>query len=372
MGVLWSKSGSVEFDNDGVVAPGAKAYFFSGGTTTPAATYSDAAESSARTHPVVADANGRWPNVFIPYQTSYDVQVTTSTGTQLYYPTQIPNADPVEAAGDTVDDTQLLQTGDVIWTPKTGTRSGFVRLNGLTIGSATSGATERANADCEDLFTFYWNSMANAQVAVSGGRGASAAADWAANKTVTLLNGRSAALIGLDDMGNSAAGLLPISGVFLNGNSTTVGSVLGENTHTMTEAEIKGHTHTFSATTDSNGAHTHTGTISAGSAHSHTGSTNNHLHTYDFPDFETVGISYQAGGSTFNVRQYKNTNSSNNTGQTSAAFTTDNESTHTHTLTVDSGGSHTHTVAGTSGSTGSATAFNTVQRSILGTHYQKL
>jgi hypothetical protein len=399
MGVLWSKSGSVEFDNSGAVAAGAKAYFFQGGTTTPASTYSDAAESSARTHPVLADANGRWPNVFIPYQTSYDVQVTTSAGTQLYYPTNIPNADPIEASEDSVDDNQLLQTGDVIWAPKTGDRTGFVRLNGRTIGSASSGATERANDDCEDLFLYYWNNLANGQAAVGGGRGASAAADWAANKTIALLNGRSASLMGLDDMGNSAAGLLPISGIFVNGAATTVGSLLGENTHTMTEAEIRAHTHTFSGTTSSDGAHTHTGSTSGGSAHSHTGTvdsggshthtgtTDAHSHTVvayvlnqvtaqsdsTDPDFNaltngtTLGTSGTTNTSNANVNFTTDSGGSHN-----HTFTTDNESSHTHTFTTDSGGAHTHTYSGTTSSTGSSTAFNTVHRSLLGTWYQKL
>jgi hypothetical protein len=34
--------------------------------------------------------------------------------------------------------------------------SGLVRLNGKTIGSATLGATERANNDTKDLFTELW------------------------------------------------------------------------------------------------------------------------------------------------------------------------------------------------------------------------
>jgi hypothetical protein len=88
----------------------------------------------------------------------------------------------------------------------TGVLSGFVRANGRTIGSATSGATERANADTSALFLYLWGTDAN--LAVSGGRGASAAADYAANKTIALPDWRGRALAGLDDMGNSAAGRL--------------------------------------------------------------------------------------------------------------------------------------------------------------------
>jgi hypothetical protein len=108
--------------------------------------------------------------------------------------------------GGTVDPTTILATGDMKLVYNTGVLTGFVRANGRTIGSATSGASERANADTSALFTFLWNADAN--LAVSGGRGASAAADYAANKTITLPDYRGRAVAGLDDMGNSAAGRL--------------------------------------------------------------------------------------------------------------------------------------------------------------------
>ncbi len=79
--------------------------------------------------------------------------------------------------------------------------SGYVFGSGLTIGNAASGATGRANADTVALFTLLWNSWANAQAAVSGGRGANAAADFAANKTITLPNLCGAVIAGLDNNG---------------------------------------------------------------------------------------------------------------------------------------------------------------------------
>ncbi len=44
---------------------GAELYFFEAGTTTPKASFSDVAETVAQTHPVLADANGRFPAIFI-------------------------------------------------------------------------------------------------------------------------------------------------------------------------------------------------------------------------------------------------------------------------------------------------------------------
>lgn len=77
-------------------------------------------------------------------------------------------------------------TGDAKLTFKTVADTGWVLMNDGTIGNATSGATTRANADTSALFTLLWNNTANADCAVSTGRGATAAADYAANKTIAL------------------------------------------------------------------------------------------------------------------------------------------------------------------------------------------
>lgn len=70
----------------------------------------------------------------------------------------------------------------------------FLLLQGGTIGSATSGATVRANADTVNLFTHLWDSLDNTNypiqdsAGVATTRGASAAADFAANKRFPLLD----------------------------------------------------------------------------------------------------------------------------------------------------------------------------------------
>lgn len=77
-------------------------------------------------------------------------------------------------------------TGDVKLTLKTVADTGWVLMDDKTIGNAASSATGRANADTVTLFTLLWTNTADAQCAVSTGRGASAAADYAANKTIAL------------------------------------------------------------------------------------------------------------------------------------------------------------------------------------------
>lgn len=80
---------------------------------------------------------------------------------------------------------------------------GWVFANGQTIGNAVSGAIGRANADTAPLFTLLWNSWADAQAPVSGGRGANPAADFAANKTIQLPDLRGRTAVAPDAFGGS-------------------------------------------------------------------------------------------------------------------------------------------------------------------------
>lgn len=338
----WEKSGIIERDNNDIRAPGALARFFVGGTTTPLTVYSDAAETTPHAHPLEADGNGRWPTVFIPFCTSYDEKVTTSGGTQLYYPTLIPNPDPVEASEDSVDDAELIQTGMIVFDPAGGTKTGFVRCNGRTIGSAASGATERANADTEALYTRNYNAHADSILAVSGGRGASAAADFAANKPMALFNMRSGGFLGVDDMGNSAEGI-GSAATYTTGNATTGGSIGGKNDHTLTTAQLASHEHSLSGLSTNN----------AGS------------HGHSIVDNRTWTIRTTNAGA----------GSNSSTAAAGASGTVNNQP----NVDVDAGlnitntvADHAHTLAGNATAAGGGTAHNNVQKSLLGTFYQKL
>lgn len=121
-------------------------------------------------------------------------------------------------------------TGDVKITLKTVADSGWVLMNDGSIGNAASGGTTRANADTSALFTLLWNNTVNADCAVSGGRGGSAAADFAANKNIALPKalGRAIACFG------AGSGL----------TSRTLAKIFGEENHQLTLAELASHTHT--------------------------------------------------------------------------------------------------------------------------------
>jgi len=122
--------------------------------------------------------------------------------------------------------------------------AGYVLGCGKTIGSASSGATERANADCQALYYLIYASMADAQAPVIGGRGASAAADWAANKPITVPDVRGRGLIGKDDMGGTPANRVTIAGSGLSGSTSGIAG--GAQNHTLSVGEMPSHTHTDS------------------------------------------------------------------------------------------------------------------------------
>lgn len=236
MAVLWDKSLVPWHDASNAPYTGAKAYFFDVGTTTPQITYTDAALSIPHDHPVVALGNGWFPPVFLPDQSSHRLRILDGGNNVLWDVDNIsvPTTTPPDIPNSETPTEQLFQTGDMKIRWSTTAPTGWVRVNGRTIGSAASGATERANADCEDLFVFLWNN--DSSLAVSGGRGGTATGDWAADKTIALPDPRGCALVVLDSFGNSAAGR--VTDAVLGEDSDTLGSRGGSQTHVLTLAQL--------------------------------------------------------------------------------------------------------------------------------------
>lgn len=321
-GTLFGLGMSQRVDSNGKPAVGWLLYVYAANSSTPAQTFQDTALTVPNPFPIEADANGMLPPFWVA-DGSYRARGTTNDGSQIYF--DIPSVQSIgpssgAAPSGGVDPTAIFQTGDLIWIDIQGTRSGWVRDNGRTIGSATSGAAERANADCQALFQYLWNNFSNTICPVGGGRGASALADWNANKQISTPDKRGGIAGGLDDMGNSAAGRFA-NVPFQSGNATTAGSVAGEPTHNLSAAELPPHTHT--ATVNDPGHH-HSINMTSGSGNiSNTGG--------------TLGSSGNSG--TFFE------------GNTADAFTG-------ITVTVTGGGS--------------STSHNNVQLTVLGTFYRKL
>lgn len=98
-----------------------------------------------------------------------------------------------------------LPTGAVQQFVQTTAPTGWLKMNGQSIGNASSGATGRANADTAALFAVLWSNMAQADATVqdSAGstvsRGASATADFAANRRIVVPDMRGEFSRGLDD-----------------------------------------------------------------------------------------------------------------------------------------------------------------------------
>lgn len=243
----------------GLPYSGARAGFFEASSNTPITVYQDYGLGTAHPNPVIADAYGRFPPIFISEAVGfYRLRLTTSGGVVLplgdsgdFDIDVLPVIGPVEGEGGgaevPVDPNSVLTTGDVIWTPAKTTRAGFVRMNGRTIGSGSSGAAERANADCEDLFTYIYNNFSNTLCPVTGGRGANAAADFAANKPIATIDMRARGPFGLDDMGNSAASRLSGLTFGSGGTATTGGANGGASTKTLAIAELPPHPHAQTA-----------------------------------------------------------------------------------------------------------------------------
>ena len=362
MGSLWNRSSTVERFADDIRAAGAQAFFYDGGTTTPLTVFRDAGEGSAFPNPVVADAHGRWPDVFVPYIVGYDVRVLTAENVQLTFTQQIPNPDPVNVTVTGSSDNSI-QTGMIHAELVNTVKAGYVRLNGRTVGNASSGATERANADTSALFSYLWNNLADDVATVSPARGSSASSDYAANKNISLPDMRGFAFIGLDDMGNLPSGNF---GGLVNeldgGDFTRAGVFGGVDELFMTADQMAPHSHVGG--TSSTGAHVHNvevdGTTSpADTDHTHdwgggfTTGSGAHAHNYATPG--TASISASGGGTGISVAALTNTGTTSpesppHTHSVSVGGTTSGMSTnHEHTLdaigVTDEQGIHSHILA---------------------------
>ena len=77
----------VPLTNAGNVYPGAKAFFYRSGTSTPKNTYTDASLTTSHANPVVADGGGMFPMVFLD-TSDFEYRVTLKSSTDLLIYTQ--------------------------------------------------------------------------------------------------------------------------------------------------------------------------------------------------------------------------------------------------------------------------------------------
>ena len=229
------------YDNASPHAPldGGLLYFYAAGTTTPQSAYQDISLTIPWPNPITLDSGGNVPQLF--FADGYiKFRLANSAGVTQIAADYVLVLGPTAGSGaaPSVDATTILGTGDLKVKYGTGSVTGFVRANGRTIGSATSGASELANASAQALFEYLW--AVDANLTVSTGRGASANADWTANKNIALPDWRGRTIFGLDDMGNSAAGRLTAS--YFGTAATVLGAAGGSESKVLVTGNLPPYT----------------------------------------------------------------------------------------------------------------------------------
>ena len=139
----------------------------------------------------------------------------------------------------------VTPTGTVLQTIALAAPSGWIVLDGRTIGAPASGAAFAGTA-AEALFLMLWDSIVTSPIFDSAGgptgRGASGPADWAANKRLALPNARSRMLIG----SGQGPGL----------SHRPQGGIGGAEFHQLTWSEMPAHTHNIAISSGADGGFT--------------------------------------------------------------------------------------------------------------------
>lgn len=200
-------------DASGILS-GAKIYFYLEETSTLDPAYSDAALTSALPNPVICDSGG--------FPTSDgNSRVTVWRGTANYRiklaksdDTTVWDFDNQPGAQVSASSAQGFEVGLIIpYSFLTAPSSKWLPLNGGTFGSANSGSSLRASdsQDTVSLYTGWWTTFDNTRAPIldSSGtpttRGVSAAADFAANKRLPLLDVCGRSMFFADNMGGVAS-----------------------------------------------------------------------------------------------------------------------------------------------------------------------
>jgi microcystin-dependent protein len=250
-------------DVNGRPLSGCKLFIYVAGTiATPQSIFTDASLTTLLPNPLTCDTTGRIPMFYLGTPAVH-VRLTDAGGVQIYdYPSMIVLGAPSTGGGGgggPVDPTTIFSTGDIKFRSSLETLTGWVVLNGTTVGSAFSGASQRANADTLNLYSYLWANCADNHCPVATGRGGTAAADFNANKAIGLPDFRGRTPVGLDSMGAAPANRLVAANITSGGGDTinTPNATGGEGMHTLLLAEMPIHNHTATSVVTDPG-HTHT------------------------------------------------------------------------------------------------------------------
>lgn len=334
--------------SDGKLQIGAKIYVFDAGTNTPRDAFSDALSGAKYAQPIYTDSSGCIPPIWVGNNPIKLVITSFKDGVIRTVDNINVVTSSTTGGGGTPAPATDIPSGFMLPAHTTGAMPGWVRANGMSIGNAVSGATERADDDTKNLFKVLWGK--DQSLAISGGRGANADADFAAGKRIDLPDYRGRAVVGLDGMGNALANILTAN-VMTSGTGNDLGSKGGVSSVTLTADQVPAHNHgtvvastegnhTHTGTGDSNGAHQHTGTTVAAGGHTHSITDPQHTHTE-----KSVSVSSGAvfNGSSFASGVITGVGVSQvDSGAARTGISINATADHTHTITTDTGGAHTH------------------------------
>jgi hypothetical protein len=164
------------------------------------------------------------------------VQSLTYTGTTWFSLIDNNTSNP-DSGGDNWITIGDGARNDMKWRPTSESLPGWIIANGTTIGSASSGAAQLAAAKCAGVYAWLWNNFSNTLCPVTGGRGANASADFAANKTIAVLDMRGIAPVGADTMGGSTTTKLAGVPITTGGLAVATASVCTIAAATATQIE---------------------------------------------------------------------------------------------------------------------------------------
>lgn len=124
-----------------------------------------------------------------------------------------------------------------------------------TVGDVASGGTAWASNSAAALFAWIWDRIGNAYCPVSGGRGVSAAADFAAHKTIELPDARKRYLLGIggssldeivlgqDEEGGGAVDVNARASISHGHGDTGADGIHSHDTGTLQVGDAGGHSH---------------------------------------------------------------------------------------------------------------------------------
>lgn len=247
-------------DANGELVRTAALMVYQAGTTTPAVLYKSPTYTNGTEHPNPIPVNGAGLLPAMYGAGSFKLRLLTAPvgGSILWEADGVTLTDPPVVDSGEGDNTGLVPTGAVVQFYGTGSRVGYVRMNGRTMGNAASGATERASADTLALYLSLWSE--DDSLVVVGGRGQTAQQDFDAGKAITLPDARGRVLASLDGMGGAATGSYGAQTWNAGGSATRLGSRAGGWSVALGENQLPAHSHDAGIAITPNGAFTVNGT----------------------------------------------------------------------------------------------------------------